>query len=169
MRRRHEPSFIYSSIDFNKPISYTRFMARTSFSGDRNMSDQKAMNEQRRADVRALVELAVPIDQALERLSKYPYDFLGEPIRVRSEHIGKAATEFLEGKITARELAAWADRLEIQDDVKADGKTDQETDEIINAIFAFANPELSGCSLEDTATFVRSIMLKDSVAGGWLT
>jgi hypothetical protein len=128
------------------------------------MSDQNATDEQRRADVRALVELAVPIDQALNRLAKYPYDYLGEPIQVRSEHVAKAASEFLEGKITASELTAWANRLELHDDVLAEGKTDQETDEILEAIFDFANPELTGCSVEDTAKFIRSILTKDSIS-----
>jgi hypothetical protein len=125
------------------------------------MSNLNSTNEQRRTDVRALVELALPIDQALNRLAKYPFDYAGEPVRVRSEHVGKVASEFLEGKIAASELTAWADRLEANDDVLAEGETQQETDEIIHAIFRLANPELSGCSLEDTAKFVRSIMLKD--------
>jgi hypothetical protein len=128
------------------------------------MSDQNAMDEQRRADVRVLVELAVPVDQALNRLAKYPFDYLGEPIHVQSEHVAKAASEFLEGKITASELTAWANRLELHDDVLAKGKTDQETDEIFDAIFRFATPELTGCSVEDTAKSILSIMLKDSIS-----
>jgi hypothetical protein len=125
------------------------------------MSDLNSTDEQRQADVRALVELAVPIVQALNRLTKYPFDYVGEPVRVRSEHVGKAASKFLEGNIAASELTAWANRLEAYDDVLAEGKTQQETDEVIEAIFKLANPELSGCSLEDTAKFVRSIMLKN--------
>ena len=128
------------------------------------MSDQNAMNEQRRADVRALVELAIPIDQALEKLAEYPYDYTGEPIQVRSEHVAKAASKFLEGKITASELTAWANRLELYDDVLVEGKTAQETDEIHEAIFDFSNPELSGCSVEDTAKFICSILTKDSIS-----
>jgi hypothetical protein len=128
------------------------------------MSDKSAMDEQRRADVRALVELAVPIDQALNRLAKYPFDYLGEPVHVRSEHVAKAASEFLDGKMTAIELTAWADRLELHDDVRVEGKTEQETDEIFDAIFRLATPELTGCSVEDTAKFIRSIMLKDPIS-----
>jgi hypothetical protein len=128
------------------------------------MSDQNATDEQRRADVRALVELAVPIHQALDKLAKYPFDYLGEPIQVRSEHIAKAASEFLEGKITASELTAWANRLEAYDDVRVEGKTEEETDEIFDAIFRLATPELTGCSVEDTAKFIRSILTKDSIS-----
>jgi hypothetical protein len=127
------------------------------------MSDQNATDEQRRADVSALVELAIPIDQALDKLAKYPFDYLGEPIQVRSEHIAKAASEFLEGKITASDLTAWANRLEIYDDVRVEGRTDEETDEIFDAIFRLATPELTDCSVEDTAKFIRSIMLKNSI------
>ena len=128
------------------------------------MSGQNPADDQRRADVKALVELGVPIVEALNRLAKYPFDYVGEPIRLRSEHVGKAALEYLEGRITASELTAWANRLEAHDDVQAEGKTPQETDEILEAIFDFANPELSGCSLEDTAKFVRCVILKNSVS-----
>ncbi len=122
------------------------------------------MDKQRREDVRALVELAVPVVQALYRLAKYPFDYVGEPIQIRSEHVAKAAVAFLEGRITADELTSWANRLEAHDDIRVEGKTAQETDEILDAIFDFANPELTGCSLEETAKFVRSILSKGSVA-----
>ena len=129
------------------------------------MSELNSANEQRRADVKALVELERPIAEALARLAKYEFDYIGEPIRVRSEHVSKIAIEFLDGRISANELTAWANRLEANDDVQAEGKTAQETDEILEAIFDFANPELSGCSLEDTAKYVRSIMLRHKSVG----
>lgn len=75
------------------------------------------------------------------------------------EHVGKAVSGFLEGKINASGLTAWAGRLESFDDVLPEGNNPEETDQIIQVIFELANPELSGCSLVDTAKFIRSLLL----------
>ncbi len=106
--------------------------------------------------VAELVELTTPIEDALEKLSAYRYDFEGDPFKLGSRHVRRLVEQYLAGKISDQSAQAWANRVELFDDILVLTDSEQETQLVIKSIFALANPELCGADFHSIAKQIHA-------------
>ncbi|MEV4805607.1 hypothetical protein AB0K18_36890 [Nonomuraea sp. NPDC049421] len=67
-----------------------------------------------------LVELRRPVDEVVGALRSFPWDVERPLVRVRAEDVVRLLRAYLAGAVTADTVTAWADALEIRDDVDID-------------------------------------------------
>ena len=106
-----------------------------------------------------LVEGRFPIEAICDELAGYPWD-ADEPLVVlRREHIASILQRYLRRELTAAQVSAWADALEVRDDV---GFSEEDSAEIEQTIFVLANPPLNGeLTFETARTLLDALGAKD--------
>lgn len=97
--------------------------------------------------LRLIAEGHFPLDDLREELSAFPWDAEEPLFTLRRDHVTRILERFLGGELSAAEVEAWAETLEIRDDVGFgnDGSI------LKNAIFTLANPSVNGALTADTA------------------
>lgn len=100
------------------------------------------MSSRPRVDlVTALVEGQFPLEPLRAELRTYPWD-LDEPlVTLRPSHVEAILDRFLKGELTAAAVDAWANAIELRDDI---GFADEGRDTLAHAIFVLANPDVNG-------------------------
>jgi hypothetical protein len=112
--------------------------------------------QRRKAAVENLVHLRVPVNEAINALKPFPWDFEQELVTVGIAEIVAALNRFLAGNLSAEELEAWANGVEGRDDI------DFSPREVIDLITEIANPLLF--SPLDTQTVRKLITRVDSLS-----
>jgi len=97
--------------------------------------------------IRLIAEGHFPLDSVREELSTFPWDSEEPLFTLRREHVERILDRYLTGELSAAEVEAWAEALEVRDDIgfADDGPTLQ------NAIFSLANPSVNGALTPDRA------------------
>jgi hypothetical protein len=67
--------------------------------------------------VRDLIELRDSLSNCRSRLSRFSWDYHGEPALLTRKDIEVVLKSYLEGRINSDDLEEWADLLELRDDV----------------------------------------------------
>lgn len=106
-----------------------------------NPLDEDQLVTARLRAVRRLVQMELSVEQAIEELRQFEWDFEGLPFLLTRTHLESAIMRYLNDEISSNQLEAWADALEMREDVSYD-KNDK--DWIEEVIRDFANPTLNG-------------------------
>ncbi|MEV4476166.1 hypothetical protein [Nonomuraea sp. NPDC049504] len=64
-----------------------------------------------------LVELRRPVDEVVGVLRSFPWDVERPLVRVRADDVVRLLRAYLAGAVDAETVTAWADALEVRDDV----------------------------------------------------
>ncbi|WP_116963198.1 hypothetical protein [Fastidiosibacter lacustris] len=88
-----------------------------------------------------LITLNKPVSILAESLSKFDWDYEGQPLIVMVSQIREVLKRFLAGDYSAQELEDWANLIECRQDLEFEEK---KHNEIANVIYCLANPVLEG-------------------------
>lgn len=102
--------------------------------------------------LRDLIAFSKPVDILSSNLSKFDWDYAGQPLIVAASQVRNVLERFLSGEYTAQELEGWANLIECREDLEFE---EQKHDEIENVIYCLANPALQG---EVTLDFYRELL-----------
>lgn len=91
--------------------------------------------------LRDLVAFNKPVSILADSLSKFNWDYEGQPMIVMASQIREVLKRFLAGGYSAKELEAWANLIECREDLEFEEKKHEE---IENVIYCLANPVLDG-------------------------
>lgn len=87
-----------------------------------------------------LVAFAKPVERLAEMIDELGWS--DTPVIVLgTDHIVTTLRRFLTGELAASDVEAWADLIELRDDI---GYQPDRNDEIADAIFVLANPLING-------------------------
>jgi hypothetical protein len=100
--------------------------------------------------VRRVVEIEGSLGAAIEALHAFPWDWNGQRVKFTADHLRNAIAAFSGGSISENELIAWADALEVRDDVEASGSTEAEKELLQDALFRISTPELNAMLMAQT-------------------
>jgi len=90
--------------------------------------------------VRDLVELRVPVAEAVRVLRRFPWDE-DELVDLDVAHVTAALAAYDAGVLNAPDLEAWADAVEGRDDI---GRTAGQEQLLNDVLMALSSPELFG-------------------------
>lgn len=98
--------------------------------------------------VEALLRCELPIEPVLEGLSQFPFDPAEELAELRVDHVLAVLERYMSGALTAEQVADWADRIEMRDDI---GIEAEHADILRDSIFALANPAINEAVTPESA------------------
>ena len=87
----------------------------------------------------ALLSLSGPLAGIQAQLAEYPWGCSEPPLALTKEHLGSVLERFLSGALTAEQVEAWANAVEMREDVEYDGNSLQ-----ARLLHSLANPALDG-------------------------
>lgn len=98
------------------------------------------MTIDRKKALLTLIRLNGPIKKAMGNL---PNDWADSPelVQIGRHDVVRLLSEFLAGRLSAEEVALWAEALEVRDDV---GREQDERRRINGFLFELANPAMNG-------------------------
>ncbi len=96
--------------------------------------------EHRRA-LQELLQFDRPLADLRNAVLAAPYDYDGEPVLLRKEHIAHALNCFVDGIITAGDLEVWAELIEGRPGIDFETSAEDELSEIL---FQISTPEING-------------------------
>lgn len=91
--------------------------------------------------LRELITFSKPVAVLSSSLSKFDWDFEGEPLVVTASQIQAVLKRFLAGEYTAIDMENWANLIESREDLDFE---EQSREAIENVIYCLANPALQG-------------------------
>jgi hypothetical protein len=92
----------------------------------------------RRTILMSLLANDRPVDHLRAALAQFEWDCPEPLVSMTRDHILVVLRKFLAGDLTAQAVEAWADLIEVRDDINF---TD---DRVLHAIFVLANPTING-------------------------
>ena len=96
--------------------------------------------EDRISTLRSLIALPRPLEPVLEELRAFPWD--SDPlITLQERDIVSVLSRYIDGEISASEAQAWAEAIEVRDDIAFD---EHREDLMKEFFFRFSNPTLEG-------------------------
>lgn len=102
--------------------------------------DNAALRAQRRAAVRDLVELRIPVARAVAELARFGWDSDEELHTLTRAAARRLLQGYRRGELTAEECRLWAETLEGRDDL---GLEQNAEDTLTEFLFELATPELT--------------------------
>jgi hypothetical protein len=106
------------------------------------------VNSDRQKTVQSLIELSRPLDFVAEEIHKFKWDYDGETVELRPNHLLAILNAFLEGHMSADEVEKWANLVEGREDISFEPAS---RDWIEQAIYELANPALTTPLTRDRA------------------
>jgi len=91
--------------------------------------------------LRDLVAFSKPIHELSGILSQLDWDYEGEPLIVTASEVKSVLKRFLAGECSAQDIEAWANLLELREDLQFE---EHKLEAIENVIHCLANPVLQG-------------------------
>jgi hypothetical protein len=102
----------------------------------------------RRELVTSLVEARFPLDPTRRELARYPWDADEPLVTLTARHLASTLRRYIGGELTAADVGAWADALELRDDVDFE---DAHAAALGRAIFILANPVVNDALTPEVA------------------
>lgn len=97
--------------------------------------------------LRLIAEGHFPLADLRAELASFPWDTEAPLFTLHSDHVIAILERYLRGELSAAEVEAWAEILEVREDV---GYANDEQ-KVRSAIFLLANPSLDGTLTPDRA------------------
>src|SRR5262245_53938276 len=98
-------------------------------------------NKKRIFLARKIVQFESGIDQLMQELNQFEWDFEGEPAILDKQILKAVLTRYANGDLSVNEVYKWADFLELRDDIDFAESDEEKISEIMHAL---ANPILEG-------------------------
>ena len=98
------------------------------------------MNQNRLEIVKSLIELSRPLDAVAVTICEFSWDYEGEPVELRREHLVSVLSRYLSGKLSASDVEKWANLLEGRDDICFEKGSEEWINEVV---YELANPSLT--------------------------
>lgn len=92
----------------------------------------------RHSILQSLLVLDRPIENIRSELAQFAWDDAPDLVSLTSDHVRSVLNRFLTGEISADAVEAWADTIEMRDDISFEAG-----DKTNDAIFVLANPEIN--------------------------
>lgn len=125
------------------PSELAALLSRTVDTSARHLNrhNDKAKEEEVRLEiVKKLVRFDQPIATSLAELSKFHWDYDGEPFVISMEQVISILKRFLANQLSAKDVEDWADAIELRDDISYD---DRSSEWIGRAITILSSPPLN--------------------------
>lgn len=106
---------------------------------EKNEQDKSTL--ERLLAVRDLVLFEKPLDEVVEKLKEFEWDYCGNPFVLMREHLERSMRRYLAGEISSGELENWADAIEMREDISFEEKHRSWIEGVMNDL---ANPTLNG-------------------------
>lgn len=87
--------------------------------------------------LKALVEVHLPVSEAIAHMSQFAWDSEEYLVVLTPEHLERALSLFTEGSLSASDIEAWANALECRDDLALSEPV------VSKVLFELANPTLT--------------------------
>lgn len=81
-------------------------------------------------------------------LREFPHDCEESLATLRKADVAAALNRFLSGEVSSSDIEAWADAVEMRDDI---GYEESDRDAIANTLFILSNPDINGVLTPDYA------------------
>ena len=110
--------------------------------------------DMRRAEIlRELARFETPIEPLLQELKSFGWDWSGAPLLLLTKaDLFRVIDRFLAGQISAAQLQAWAENLEVREDVAFD---EREAELIDGILFRIATPMINEPLTHDVVQRMR--------------
>jgi hypothetical protein len=95
----------------------------------------------RTESLRALIEYDLPIEPTLRELAEHGWDSKHELVVLERTAVLRILQRYLDGELSADEVADWADLVECREDI---GTPEGRGDVVSQVIFRLANPNING-------------------------
>ncbi len=102
----------------------------------------------RKTALEELIDLKIPLNIAIHQIGMFEWDSEEELVLMGRRHIVKILQDFIQGKLSKKEILSWANAVEGRDDIGIDVEVN---DIVSDAIFTLANPEISEDLTKETA------------------
>jgi hypothetical protein len=113
--------------------------------------------------VRLLVEGRFPIEPIRAELAEYPWDAEESLVLLQRTHIEAILRRYLGGELSAAQVEAWANAVELRDDI---GFPDQDSPNLAHLIFVLANPAVNGdLTPESARTLLATVTSNRTLSG----
>lgn len=117
--------------------------------------DEPTSRARRRAALRDLVELRVPVERAVADLASFGWDCDEELHTFTRADARRLLQRYRRGELTAEECCLWAETLEARDDL---GLEQSSEDTLKEFLFELATPELAGPLTPESAAWWEQIL-----------
>lgn len=105
------------------------------------MREADGLRAQRRAALRDLLQIRVPVSVAAARLARFGWDSAEELVTLTRADTLDALARYATGELTAEDLQRWAEALEGRDDLALEAGFE---DPLKEFLFEIATPEIAG-------------------------
>ena len=85
----------------------------------------------------ALIECRAPLAEGIARVLDFPWDCDRELATLKVADVVSVLDRFIQGGLTSQDVEAWADALEVRDDVGCDSNVGE-------LLFQLSNPDING-------------------------
>ncbi len=109
-------------------------------------------------DVAALLDFSASLTVLRQQLAAYPFDYTGEAVPLLRSHFDAVLRRYLLGDLTASDVEAWAEAIELREDVDYDDERDPFVHQML---FWLANPLINGALTPDTARDALNLISRD--------
>lgn len=99
-----------------------------------------AKDKRRLLIIADLLAMARPLKDIANELAEFNWDYEGDGIELRPQHLCSVLEHFLEGKLTATEIEEWANLIEMREDVAVKGVAKKKMEDVLHEL---ANPLLT--------------------------
>jgi hypothetical protein len=111
--------------------------------------------EDRASLLQRLVRYELPIEDTIAMLRAYGWDADDELVVLTSGDALQILDRYLGGELTSKQVAYWAELLEMRDDV---GFEERQSAELRRLIFVLANPEINEALTPALAIRLRRVL-----------
>ncbi|CAM3783135.1 hypothetical protein [Smaragdicoccus niigatensis] len=115
------------------------------------------MNNQRLEALLDLVELRVPLDEAIPQLNEFAWDSEHPIVLLTIEHLSSVIDRFLTGGLSPADCALWADAVEVRDGIGRQAGVEQLLNDFL---FEVSAPEINGPLTSERAREWQSVFAK---------
>lgn len=106
----------------------------------------------RKLALEALIEMTVPISEAVSRMSQFPWDSEEALALLTPAHLERALVLFMRNKLSVSDIETWANALECREDL------DSSTPVVDEVLYELANPLLTHALSLQRATHLLSVL-----------
>ncbi|HEY0806159.1 MAG TPA: hypothetical protein VGD84_13880 [Pseudonocardiaceae bacterium] len=105
------------------------------------MNDSRSASEERAKVLRDLITRRVPVAEASAALARFGWDSDDELVTLTRADVLRVLRDYAGGRLTAEDIARWAEALEGREDVGREAGFDEPLTEFL---FEAATPEVAG-------------------------
>lgn len=112
--------------------------------------------------LRDLIDFNKPVSVLANNLSKFDWDYEGQPLTVTASQVREVLKRFLAGRCSSKDLEDWANLIECREDLEFE---DKKHDDIANVIHILANSVLEGEITYDSCKQFIEILSYGEIGG----